>query len=144
VIRIVVNGLDKAVNDMNALQARFPKFVNDTTLKAVLYVHSEIPDYPVYKSNYIRTFTLFRTITSLQGKAPDALSRVEPRFGKIVGIVGTRLSYAPWVIDKKRQTRSHKAHGWWNLQDVVRGLRKGIKKIYVEGVAKFFGGVIKG
>jgi hypothetical protein len=138
--RVEIKGLEKLNKDLSALNSRFPKYVHDTTLKAVLYVHQEIPDYPPQPPNstYRRTMTLGRTITTLQGKAPEALSRVEPLFGKIVGIVGTKLSYAPWVIDRNRQTKVHKRHGWWNLQDVVRGLRSGITKVYRDGLKKLF------
>lgn len=139
-LRVNVKGLDKLSKDINALTARFPGYAKDATQKALLYVHQEMPDYPPQPPNsrYVRTFTLFRSITTMQGKAPEALSRVEPRFGSVVGVVGTKLRYAPWVIDKSRQTKSHKSHGWWNLQDVVKGMRAGIYKVYRDELKKFF------
>lgn len=138
-IHLHIKGLDKAQKDFARLGARFPKFTQDATLKAVLYVHQNMPDYPPKPPNstYDRRFLLFKSVTHMKTKHPEALSRVEPRFGSVTGIVGTRLSYAPWVIDKSRQTRTHKAHGWWNLQDVVKGMRTGIYNVYRQAMKKF-------
>lgn len=139
-VKMVIRGLSELQAKLGQAQARMPKFLQDTTLKAVLYVHAHMPAYPPAPagSTYRRTGTLGRTVTSLMGTEPTALSRVEGSlFGKVTGIVGTRLSYAPWVIDEDRQTRSHKANGWWTLQKVVRDLRKGIRGVYEKALHDF-------
>lgn len=137
-INVQIKGMEKISKDIGVLTNKIPGYLDKTTTRAVLYVHENIPDYPPAPPNstYRRTMTLFRSVTTMQGKHPQALSRIEPRFGSVVGIVGTRLSYAPWVIDKSRQTKVHKGHGWWNLQDVVRNLRSGIVNVYREGLKK--------
>ncbi len=115
--------------------------------KGVLYVHSRVPKYPkatgapgrdaqgrfTAAGSYRRTGTLGRTVTSMQGLAPEALSRVDNLGGQVVGIVGTALSYAPWVIDEERQAKQHRGR-WWTLQRVVQDARNGIKNIFEQAI----------
>jgi len=138
-VKVVIHGLERVKGKFGALKNKFPEFLNESTLNAVLYVHSKMPKYPPApaSSTYRRTGTLGRTITAMKGNEPEALSRVESAFGNVKGIVGTKLSYAPWVIDKERQTKGHKANGWWNLQDVVYSLRSGIKETYKKALGNF-------
>jgi hypothetical protein len=137
-LKIAVYGEERISGKFGAIARKFG-FLEDATMQAVLYVHSKMPPYPPQKagSTYRRTGTLGRTITSLMGHAPDALSRVENKFGQVRGIVGTKLSYAPWVIDQNRQTKSHKQNGWYTLQGVVRSLRAGIKSTYKNALSTF-------
>jgi len=138
-VNVVIRGLERVQGKFGNLQKKFPKMLEDATMNAVLYVHKNIPKYPAQPSgsSYRRTGTLGRTITSLQGSGPEALSRVDNAFGQVRGIVGTKLSYAPFVIDKDRQSVGHKRNGWWNLQDVVKGLRSGIKSTYAKALDAF-------
>jgi len=103
--------------------------------KAVLYVHSTVPPYPAAnaESTYRRTETLGRTVTSMQGAGPQALSRVESLGGQVRGIVGTALEYAPFVIDENRQAGQHRGR-WWTLQKVVRDAQDGIRKIFEQAI----------
>lgn len=109
--------------------------------KAVLYVHGQVPGYPgpPAGSSYARTGTLGRSVTAMQGQGPAALSRVEP-FGKgVTGYVGTGLSYAPYVIDRRRQAWMHRGR-FWTLQDVVEKAQSGITKILESGVQRIIDG----
>jgi len=140
---IVIHGLERVKFKFGSIKSKFPGFMKEATKEAVIYVHSKIPSYPPAPtgSKYRRTGTLGRTITTMQGGEPNALSRVDdPIGGKVRGIVGTRLEYAPWVIDRDRQTDAHKRNGWWNLQDVVEKLRTGIRSTYKKALQNFLNG----
>jgi len=140
--QIIIRGLERLQGRFAALGSKFPKFMNDSTKAAVLFVHSKIPPYPPPppESTYIRRASggLGATITTFMGSEPDALSRVEGSLGgKVSGIVGTKLSYAPWVIDRERQTSGHKKTGWYTLQDVIEGLRSQIIEVYNKALNVF-------
>ena len=132
---------DKASKKFGQVVDKFPEFMEDSTLKSVLYVHQNVPRYPPAPANsfYRRTGLLGRSVTTLMGKGPsEALSRVEkPLFGKVHGFIGTKVKYAQRVIDKENQTELFASY-WWNLQDVVTGLRKGIRDIYKKSLSAFF------
>jgi len=126
---IEIKGLDKVIKKMDKIGDKddFRK----ATREAVLYVQGRVPPYPPPPptSTYVQTGQLGRSITSLQGEHPNALSRVGELGGDIVGIVGTNLEYAPYVIDKERQAYMHKGR-WYTLQDVVTKASEGIRKVY--------------
>lgn len=108
------------------------KAINNTATKtAVLFVQSNIPPYPSPPpdSTYRRTGQLGRSLTAMQGRNPDALSRVESTLFGDVGYVGTRTKYSPYVVDQDRQARVHKGR-WYTLQQVLRNSRAGIVMIY--------------
>jgi len=116
-----------------------PSEMQKITKEAVIYVHGHLPNYPPAPANssYRRTMTLWRTLTGMVGSVPDALSRVEKLFGEVRGYIGTRLKYAPWVIDRDEQQAIHKEHGWWNLQDEIVKMKDGIVKMYSDGIDRF-------
>lgn len=137
--KIRIDGLNRVEAKFERFEKGLPKAMEHTTKEAVIYVHAHLPNYPPEPaySTYRRTLTLWRTITGFAGSVPDALSRVEKLFGEIVGFVGTKLKYAPWVIDRDRQTAVHREHGWWNLQDQVEKMRDGIVNVYRRGVERY-------
>lgn len=98
--------------------------------KGVLYVQSQVPGYPAPPagSTYTRTGTLGRSVTSMQGQAPGALSRVESVGAHSIGYIGTNIVYAPYVIDENEVAFMHKGR-WWTLQNVVKGAVDGVVKI---------------
>lgn len=136
--KIIIHGMDKAMHNLQEIANIQPEIEN-LTLEAVIYVHSQMPEYPPAPadSSYRRTLTLFRTLTTLMGSYPDASSRVESLSDRVVGLVGTTLEYAPYVIDETLQTAVHKGNGWWVLQDVVLGSEAGIRAIYQHGIDSF-------
>lgn len=125
-------GLPAALAHLDRI-GEIPAAMKDTMQEAVLYVHSQVPPYPAPPplSTYRRTGTLGRTITTMQGGEPSALSRVEVSGlgGSVVGVIGTRLHYAPEVISEGEQIRVH-AGRWWTLQGVVKGAWSGIVDIF--------------
>lgn len=128
---------ERFLRKLSVSMKSFPEFLEASSMKALLYFHANLAPYPPKPagSTYRRTMTLWRTITTLQGRAPDALSRVERRaFGEIVAIAGTRLNYAPFVIDEKRQSRAQKSNRWWTLQSEVKRMASGIRDMYRESL----------
>jgi hypothetical protein len=138
-----IEGLDRLNGKMKKFSGEIQPYMERTTKEAVIFVHSTMPDYPPEPatSSYQRTLTLWRTITSFAGTVTDALSRVESLFGQVVGYIGTKLDYAPWVIDQDQQTQVHQNNGWWNLQDVVVGARDGIVSVYERGMKKLISSI---
>jgi len=127
-----INGLDKTLAHLDRI-GEIPAAMGDTMKEAVLYVHSQVPPYPAPPpaSTYRRTGTLGRTVTTMQGSEPSALSRVEVSTlgGIVVGVIGTRLEYAPFVISEGNQAKVH-AGRWWTLQGVVKSSWSGIVDIF--------------
>jgi hypothetical protein len=96
-----------------------------------------MPDYPPvpFFSWYKRTLQLFRSITQMQGRHPNALSRTERySFGMVRGFVGTNLKYAPEVIDRDNQAVNHGQNGWWVLQDVVEAEEPNLDVYYTKAI----------
>ena len=144
-IQIAIQGLEQLTSKLNRFNKGLNKAVEHTTTEAVIFVHANIPDYPEKPatSTYVRRHLLWNSITTFMGRAPGALSRVSKLAGEIQGFIGTKVEYAHWVIDKEDQTRVHKEHGWWNLQDVVLGLKGGITNIYQNGINRYVRSIFK-
>jgi hypothetical protein len=140
-IKIHINGLERVVSRLGRMESGMKPMMQEAMKKAVLYVHSQVPPYPAASgaSNYRRTGLLGRSVTTLMGAGPEALSRVEALGGQVKGIVGTAVQYAPFVIDKRRQAGQHRGR-WWNLQDVVINARDGIRKIFEGALHRLVGG----
>ena len=134
-IKIQIEGLDRVVNNLQKFQAGLPGFFNDTMQKTILYVQGKLPPYPPPPtgSTYRRTGTLGRSITSLFGQHPDALSKIQPFGGGVHGIIGTQLKYAPFVIDEDRQAGVHRGR-WWTLQQAVRNQTQAIVDYWKKAV----------
>lgn len=139
VARVRMEGLEQLQGKFNRFSGDLPKEMQSITKEAVIYVHGHLPKHPPAPafSTYRRTLTLWRTLTGFVGSVPDALSRVEKLFGDVKGFIGTRLKYAPWVIDRDNQTAVHKANNWWNLQDEVVKMKEGIINVYRKGMDRF-------
>lgn len=88
---------------------------------AVVFLHGMLPGYPpaIPNSSYVRTGTLGRSFTT----------DVIPEFSSVVGEIGTRLNYAPWVVGDdfpgseingvmKYQAKVHQGR-WWQFNDIV-------------------------
>ena len=138
-IDIITIGLASLRAKFARMATKMPEQIEKASLETVLYVHSNMPKYPPVPSgsSYRRTGLLGRSVTTLMGRSPDALSRVENKFGGVRAIVGTKVKYSPWVIDENRQTSTHRDNGWWTLQGVVRSLSGGIRKVYAKSMREF-------
>lgn len=109
-IIVEVKGLEK----LNAALRQFPDIAHgeieramEATVQHLAGIASEYPPKPP-QSEYRRTVTLGRSITG----------RMEVRPEEVLGFVGTKVQYAPFVIGP-RQRDFHKRTGWRKLEDVV-------------------------
>lgn len=142
-IQNIAVSAEKFIQKLDNSVKKFPEFLEKASMKTLLYFHGNLKDYPPKPagSSYRRMMTLWRSVTTLQGQDPEALSRVETKGGffggEVVAIAGTRLKYAPLVIDEKRQTKTHKANGWWTLQSEVRRMKNGIVDTYKSAMKDF-------
>ena len=138
-LSIHING-GKKVQDQLDKGTKLSRALGPAMKHAVLYAQSEIPAYPPASldSSYRRTGTLGRSVTSMQGQAPGALSRVESLGSHTVGYLGTNVTYAPWVIDDNRQAYMHRGR-WWTLQKVVQKAKPGIIKILRKSILDHLG-----
>lgn len=130
------DALDKKLAKLQHMEPELAKAAE----QSVLYVHGQVPAYPPAPegSDYVRTGTLGRTVTTMGAASGEALSRVETIGGRPTGVIGTALEYAPYVIDENQQAWMH-AGRWWTLQDVVRRSRDGVVRIYEETIRKLTG-----
>lgn len=130
---IEFDGLEKVILSLLAYSSASNYAVIKGMERAITYVHSRIPNYPPKPptSRYRRTLTLWRSITTMTH--PQAWSGVGVEGGQIVGYVGTRVKYAPYVIDRERQAWFHRRNGWWTLQDVVESQQQGILDSFTNG-----------
>lgn len=107
--------------------------LEQTTDRAVKYVHSSVPGYPPPPagSTYERTGTLGRSLTT----------EVRALGGDVVGAIGTNVVYSPWVISDEPamgagpQAWMHVGR-WWTLQGVVEKARDAVVGIYREMVQR--------
>ena len=131
-MKIILKGFDEFDKKM-ALLANVSVWGKPIMDKAVKYVHQQVPDYPPPPdgSRYRRTFTLDRSITT----------EVKSVTGNdIVGSIGTKTVYAPWVISSEKttggrgpQAKQHKGR-WYTLQDVVWKQSDKVRQIFEQGI----------
>lgn len=126
-MKIRIEGAEEYQANMNRRAEAIRPEMHTATRKALAYVHSTVPPYPPPPpaSTYRRTELLGRSITT-EVKALGAQS---------VGVIGTDVVYAPWVIsDRKVGSRGPQAWmhvgRWWTLQSVVHKAWDQVVNIY--------------
>jgi len=123
-----VKGLNKALRKIQRLSDG-PKLIKNAADESILFLQSQIPDYPPQRpTTYRRTNLLGNSLTSARG-ANQGLSRVEGIGKSIRMIIGTAVNYAKYVIDEKEQAWMHKGH-WWTIQPVIREKLGGVLNIF--------------
>lgn len=130
-IQVTVDGLSEVVARLERRGDLAPGVMRQATERAVLYVHGRVPPYPPPPpdSRYVRTGTLGRSITT----------EVRDVGSATVGVIGTAVVYAPWVISAKEvggrgpQAWMHRGR-WWTLHEVVERARDGIVRIYQDAL----------
>lgn len=129
-INVDIDGDEALAKAFDKMVRLYSSSISKGMTRAILFVHSQIPGYPPTppSSTYKRTGTLGRSVTSLQGSAPGALSRVKSFGDQITGIVGSNIKYAKYVISKGDQAKVHIGR-WYTLQAIVEENQGGIKSI---------------
>ena len=127
-IDVKEKGMDELSDKLKRQAAGFDGFMTQTMTKAVLYVHSQVPAYPAPPpaSTYTRTGTLGRSITT----------EVRGLGSETVGIIGTNIEYAPWVISEDQQAWMHVGR-WWTLHQVVRDATPAVQAFFDREIARF-------
>lgn len=114
---------------------RYPQKLNqemrETMDKALAHVQDSVPPYPAQGAdiNYVRTYTLGKTIGSGGGQAEI---REIKTIGKgVEGKLGTRLYYAPYVIgDPQARNIQRSSSNWWTITQVARKAEAGVVKLF--------------
>ena len=122
-----VIGIEKLMAKLKKLSApELTSEIEKTTWKAVHYVHSQVPDYPPQLPSYVQTGTLGKSInTDVKTMGTD-----------IVGLIGSSMSYAPWVISDEEapsgdgpQAWMHVGR-WYTLQGVVKKAQDTVNRFF--------------
>jgi hypothetical protein len=132
---VKIKGLDKLNRKIRSLQGpELKRELRKTTEAANAYVLGQVPSYPSppVGSTYRRTGTLGRSIGT----------EVRTIGSEIMGVIGSNVSYAPWVISDEVGTNQagpqatvHKGR-WYTLQDVVKKARDHVVSIYNDAISK--------
>jgi hypothetical protein len=145
----IKGNFDDIIRKFEERQKKMRDGLRTATEKATAYAHSQVPKYPTppapgewaRKTSPAQKRAFFvqlraggwkkRTGTLGRSIATD----VRELGSSFVGVIGTGVVYAPYVIsDKAVEQRGPQAlmHAgrWWTLQGVVRGAKDEIMKIY--------------
>jgi len=145
---IQIDGLDRIERKLNTLANA--EYMKGAMTAAVSHIKDGIAEYPPstaantpyqrrwYERNWGSKW--MRADGTVAGRKSSEMlgkswtTRVRDR--GLTGVVGTKVSYAPFVQDKTRQARFHAARGWKTVQDVIRERKarvvKGIQRAIAE------------
>jgi len=129
---IQIEGLDEVLAKIKTL-GELKQFVSAMKAGAT-HIKGTVDDYPPagawnspmarnwYERGYGPHWT--RMDGSVGGrKTSEMLNRswtISQENGGLTQIVGSKVSYGPFVMDEAKQTWFHKAHGWKTVQTVVK------------------------
>ena len=110
-VKVEIVGLDELIAKLKYINGKLKPTLTKAMTRAVNYVDSTVPPYPPppSASTYTRTHNLENSITT----------EVKSLGTEIVGLIGSNMVYAPYVISEDDQAWMHKGR-WWTLQEVVR------------------------
>lgn len=122
-----ISGLERLIKKLERIRSDIRPELIQATREATLYAQSKIPHYPPPppQTTYRRTGKLGQSITG----------EVRELSTEIVGVIGTAIVYAPWVISNTQvgargpQAWMHRGR-WWTLQGVIEKEKRGIIVIY--------------
>lgn len=147
---VTLEGLEALQKKLGTLTALQENYLKPVTQEAVLYVHSTIPEYPnrptepyPFVSQKQRIFVIIAIKTGeidvpyrRTGSVGRSITTHVSEVGNnVVGIIGTSLENAGWVISSEPspiggpQAAYHKKR-WWTLQGVVADAWPQVLEIY--------------
>ena len=112
-----------------------------TTEQALHHVVGSVPEYPAQMPTaYRRTGTLGRSVGI--GRPPDvfAVRRIGQGYK---GVMGSNLSYAPYVIGTRTQSAVMRAKNWWTMRTAAERAAPGVIRLFEkmsERLAKWIAG----
>lgn len=106
------------------LQQEMERTVN----QALHHVVGSVPEYPAQMPTaYRRTGTLGRSVGL--GSRPDIMTVRRVGSG-YEGVVGSNLSYAPYVIGTRTQSAVMRAKNWWTMRTVADKAAPGVYRLF--------------
>ncbi len=137
-IKLHIEGLDKLLQKF----ANMPKVLDQLTQKtmeaSLQELQQNVPEYPPPPVNtkYKRTTILGKSLGADGGK-PTVYSITGSGVNK-VGVFGTNLSYAKYVIDEKRQAYMHVGR-WWTMKTIFDNTKEKIVNLWTLMIKKAIG-----
>ncbi len=131
-VTIQIEGLDKLIAKIKKLEEL--DAIKPAMKAGAEHIKGTLDDYPPsgpwnspmsrnwYERGYGPHWTL-KDGTVHSRRASQMLNRswsISQENGGLTQIVGTKVSYGPFVMDEDKQTWFHKAHGWKTIQTVAR------------------------
>ena len=149
-MKLQITGLDEVARKFKGMEDKAVRRLEMAMKRGILTVHQSIPPYPTRSDRrmvfvsakqrrwffwalksglitvpYRRTNTLGRSITTFKG-SEGALSEARSSGANIVGVIGTAIPYAQYVVgDADKQARIHKGY-WWQL---LENIKKNVPKV---------------
>jgi hypothetical protein len=133
-VELIVEGLDEIRARFQKAPGVFDAALRDRVEMSLGVLHESVPPYPSKspESRYTRTVMLGKSLGSgFQGGkagAPDIYTVTKDGSG-YRGEFGTRLEYAPYVIDPDRQAWMHKGR-WWTMKTLAERARAKIERLF--------------
>jgi hypothetical protein len=137
---IHIVGLEEAIHRFGRMEVQ--NALTPPMQRAVMRVHGRMADYPPAPPNsrYIRGFGMMgsrrRTSERLGQSWTTTVTRTAAR---LLGRVGTNVSYAPWVQSQRFQTAAHRRTGWPTDQGVLDGERAWIEQQFSQAIERILG-----
>lgn len=129
-LTIQFRGLDKLQAAYRKRAGNIKPELTRSMQKAVNYVWGQMGEYPPTRpgQKYVRTGQLGRSI----------YGEVRPLSGMPMGVLGTNLKYAKWVIDEKNQAWMHRGR-WWTMQGKINDNHDAILEFFSQGFRNALG-----
>lgn len=121
--------------DLLRRMEQFPNKLNHELGRAMkaslLHIQGSVPAYPD-RPNPVREGILGKSLTV--GDLGN-IFEIKKRGIGIEGKFGTKLEYAPYVIDPERQAWMHKPY-WWTMNTVKEKAEKGIQQLFEKAMQR--------
>ena len=159
-VELDTSALDALADQLRQADRQIDRELRGALSRSLELVRERVADYPDRTaansppgingySWYERGFGT-RTVTGLGYDTSEELGRswnikIKRGFfgGDLRGVLGTGVSYAPYVHDERRQVGFHAARGWPTVQDAFRERADDIKQIFqrmINRIASKLGG----
>jgi hypothetical protein len=122
-IRVTIAGVEVVNARLSRLQGM--RWAVRPMRRSVLLLQNRMAQYPPQRpgSRYVRTGTLGRSWTT----------QVQESSERVVGIVGNKVEYAPWVQSQRFQAAIHRGR-WRTDEQVAEQSREEIGELFRQGV----------
>lgn len=114
---------------LNGYPDKLAKEMEYTLNQSLHHVVGSVPEYPVQlPTSYRRTGTLGRSV-GIGSPRPDIFE--VKRIGQgYEGVMGSNLSYAPYVIGSRTQSGVMRSKNWWTMRTVAEKAKPGVERLF--------------